>query len=251
MKKRHAILSLVMLFAATMNTACNDNETKRVDVANQAVDVQPTELEAVMQAKSNLEESEEASIRARAALDDERDQRNDIQSAMSTETNNIMLSAMTSNFRESNAIVGGLEKEVILRESAVADKRAILNMALAKLTDEERAVLGDAAANAVSGDMVITEKDLAISRNTVGYEAAGARVDQLTVKIETATYSIEKMEEEIEWAVEGGMDREIAEGTYSEKIAMMRTQIGEDQKEILILQSIEEMALDNIATAVK
>ncbi len=249
MKKKQIILSLALVLAATMNTACNDNKSKQVDLVQDqvsveaAVETQSAEMQTVLEAKSDLDESVEELERAKTQLAEEQDLRGQIQEAMGDVDN---IPSLASQLNESNVRVQALGREVILRADAVSDKRAIFTQALKNLSQEE---VDQVDAEIASGQTTITEKDMLISRNTLAYEGAGELIEQLTAKIEVATDEIAMRRLEIETAVERGAPRFEMQSIHDAKIDSLIDQREADIRVMAVLTVAHGILAENIRDA--
>jgi hypothetical protein len=249
MEKKRAILALVLVLSTTMNTACNDKESRRVPVTGEtsvetAVETQSVEMKTVVAAKIDLDDSIEALAKSEAALNEEQDIRDDIQDAMEAEPKNIPV--LNSDLKESNAKIHGLAKETMLRADAVADKRVILNTSLNELTVEELANLDVAIA---TGEATVSENDMEIARNTLGYEAAAKFISSITEDVQEETRVIEAKQQEMEWAISQGAPRIEAENAFGEDISRMIAQREKNLKVMAVFAVMQENFAKGLRTA--
>ncbi len=205
MEKKHIIIALMMLSSLALNTGCK-NESKsymgEVTVAPDSLgsvdEVVLTDFEEAVQAKASSIKALDALAEVKSEKSAALRERDELDAALDGETNAIITSSIVSSIVTLDQKISGLDEQIDLSERLVVAKRQILNTILARLTEAEKAELGEADVEyqmAYNNDKVAEERRL---RMEITYDAQVEAVENQTAQIEQLDISIKVFSEELE-----------------------------------------------------
>ncbi|MGH1468544.1 MAG: hypothetical protein ACRBBP_06660 [Bdellovibrionales bacterium] len=251
MEKKNILIALMLVSSLALSTGCK-NESKSfigdATVAPESINpneeiVVLTDFEEAVQAKASSTEALNNLSDVKAEREEAVKERGEYEAALDGETSAIITSAIVASIANMDQKISGLDAQVDLSERLVVAKRQILNTILERLTENEKAEIGEADAEY---QMAYNESEERRVRMEMTYEAQVEAVKNQTDLIEKLDISIKVLSGELEdLEATGQADSNRAVNLRSD-IAKLHEQMTASAKQRTLLVAIRDSLAEDI-----